>query len=406
MSKKLLLPILGLLAAALVAAACGSDPTSTPRPTAAPTNTAAPQATDTPAPPTPTLAPGETPRPTATPVPTARPTATPIPATATPGRPFYDGRTIRIIVPYSPGGGYDFFSRVVARVLPKHIPGQPAMIVENRPGAGGVIAANHLANNVKPDGLTISAFSASLLLTQLVGQEGVLFNARDFEWIGTIGGFTFVCFIRTDTGIRTIDDLIATDKDYAFAESPSVTWLPELLNAEMGTDLIVLGGYQGTADSSLAVDQGEAHGKCWQWTPSVTASPHWLESDPWFVTPLIQITVGEKHQALPDVPTIVEYKDQLKSGQAAIDLVAAATLPQVMERNYIAPPGTPPEILHVLQDAFWAMQHDPEFNDAIVKAGRGAELGPIQPGVAEGYRDQVLDTPPDIVEKLKELFGI
>ena len=405
MSKRLLLPILGLLIAALVAAACGSDPTSTPRPTAVPTNTAAPQATNTPAPPTPTLAPGETPRPTPTPAPTARPTATPIPPTPTPGKPFYEGRTIRIIVPYSPGGGYDFFSRVIARVLPKHIPGQPAMIVENRPGAAGVIAANHLANNVKPDGLTISAFSASNLLSQLVGQQGVLFDARDFEWIGTIGGFTFVCFIRTDTGIQTIDDLIATDDEYAFAQSASITWLPELLNAELGTDLIVLGGYQGTADSSLAVDQGEAHGKCWQWTPSIGASPHWVADEPWFVTPLLQVTVGEKHQDLPDVPTIVEYRDQLASGQAALDLVAAATLPQVMERNYIAPPGTPPDIMRVLQDAFWAMQHDPEFIDIIVMANRGRELGPIRTDVAEGYRDQVLNTAPDIAAKIKELFG-
>ena len=102
----------------------------------------------------------------------------------------------------------------------------------------------------------------------------------------------------------------------------------------------------------------------------------------------------------------MEYKDQLKSGQAALDLVAAATLPQVMERNYIAPPGTPPEILHMLQDAFWAMQHDAEFIDAIERAGRGAELGPILPDVAEGYRDQILDTPADVVDKLRELFGI
>jgi len=402
MSRKLFLPILVLLIAAMVGAACGSDPTQVPQATS--TSTPVP-ATDTPAPPTATLAPGETPRPTATTAPTPRPTNTPVPATPTPGKPFYEGRTLRVIVPYSPGGGYDFFSRVIARQLPNYIPGKPSVIVQNMPGGGGMIAGNAMAKSIKPDGLTISAFSASLLLNQLVGTEGIRFDARDFEWIGTIGGFTFVCFLRTDTGITSMEDLINSNERFAWAQSATVTWLPELLNAEFGMDHLVLGGYQGTADSSLAVDQGEAHGKCWQWTPSITASPHWVDTDPPFVTPLIQVTVGAKHGDLPNVPTIVEFKDQLASGQAALDLVAAATLPQVMERNYVAPPGTPADRVKVLQDAFWEMQNSEEFIAAIVKAGRDAELGPIRPDVAMGYRDQVLDTAPDIVARLSELLG-
>ena len=177
--------------------------------------------------------------------------------------PFYQGKTIRVIVGTPPGNLYDFWARLIVEHLGKHIPGNPNFVVQNMPGAGHVVAVNYLYSQVKPDGLTlIGSVIPSLYLNQLVGRPEIQFDWSKFEWIGSPARGNSQMYMRSDTPYKTIED-VRTAKDPPKCGATGVTgpdsYFPKLLNETVGAKFNIVTGYPGGTDIDLGVERGEIH---------------------------------------------------------------------------------------------------------------------------------------------------
>ena len=181
---------------------------------------------------------------------------------------FYEGKTIRIVVGFAAGGGFDTYSRIIARHMGKHIPGKPTIVVENMTGAGSLIAANHVYKAAKPDGLTIGHFIGNLLMGQVLGRTGIEFDARKFEYIGIPVKDKPVCALTKRSGIRSMEEWTAAKTPVKLGgTAPGTTTddIAKILKAALRLPIQLVAGYRGTADIRLAADSGELAGGCWGW---------------------------------------------------------------------------------------------------------------------------------------------
>src|SRR5919106_665391 len=181
---------------------------------------------------------------------------------------FYKEKTIRFIVGYAPGGGYDTYTRAIARRIGNHIPGNPAAVVENMEGAGSLLAANYMFSKAEPDGLTVGNFNSGMVTQQALGSRGVRFDARKFGWIGApVIGFP-ACMVMGFTGLKRLDEVMKNSAKLKFAGTragASGVDLPNILNELMGTKIKVISGYKGTSATRLAMQKREADGICSGW---------------------------------------------------------------------------------------------------------------------------------------------
>src|SRR5918992_326086 len=178
---------------------------------------------------------------------------------------FYRGKVIRIIVGFSAGGGFDTYARSLSRYMGKYIAGNPSIIVENMPGAGSLIAANHIFRAAKPDGLTIGAFNGNQILAQLVGGQGIDFDARKMEWMGAPGYNHDLCVLNQKTGIANAEQWLASKTPMKLGGSaPGSTTDdgPKVLKEAIGLPMRLVSGYKGTAEIRVAVESGEVDGLC------------------------------------------------------------------------------------------------------------------------------------------------
>jgi tripartite-type tricarboxylate transporter receptor subunit TctC len=331
-------------------AACGSDPTATPRPT----NTPGPTAT-----PTPTLAPGETPQPT--------PTATRVPPTATPtqGPPYYEGKTIRITVGFSPGGGFDTFTRLVARHLPKHIPGNPSVIVTNRPGAGSLVAANTVFAKQPGDGLDIAMFNYSVNLQAVLGDEAALFDPGEYNWLADMSSNDpTVIYVRGDhPTVKSLEDWQNASEDLVFAATGpgSGSNTDPRFMGWIGLPTKVILGYGGSSDAFLAVFNGEADARTNTISSSRAAYADQIEDGT--IIPIVTMSRNEKFgdlgndgygNPIPVITDILTTDEQ--RGMYGFQVAKSGHL-----RVFALPPGTPDAIVDMVRRAFDATVEDPEY---------------------------------------------
>jgi Uncharacterized protein conserved in bacteria len=181
---------------------------------------------------------------------------------------FYEGKTIRLIVGFTAGGGYDAYTRTIGRHMGKHISGNPAIIVENMPGAGSMISANYIYKAAKPDGLTIGHFIGGLFLQQLLGKPGIEFDAAKFNYVGVPAQDNFVLGIAKSTGIVDVDSWLASKQIIKFggvASGSGSDDIPNILKATIGLPIQLVSGYKGTADVRLAFNSGEVSGLSNSW---------------------------------------------------------------------------------------------------------------------------------------------
>lgn len=393
MARKLFALMLVAAFTAVLAACGGDDPTPTPKPvqkTAAPA-AKAPAAKAAPA----KKAPAAKPAPKKeAPKAKAAPAAPKAPAVS------FKGETIRVISPYSPGGGYDAYSRFMAKYLGKYLPGNPKTVVQNRPGGGGVIGSNFMYN-AKPDGLTIGIFPTDLVSNQLIGQEGVQFDFQQFRYLGSLSKATKACFVRTDTGVKTLDDLIGTGKKVYVGSSGSGGDMvfSKLLINELKAGIEIVLGYQGTADTHIAVEAGEIDGRCTTWSTVPASNPQWIEDN--FVTAIIQFTLDAPDPQLPNAPMITPYKD--KFSDIGWNSLLAAMLPLQTYRPFVLPKGTPDDIAVTFQAAFQKVIEDPDFIADLKLAKRPFDP---QSGAAVEKALGSINVTPDVVENMKKLLGV
>lgn len=312
---------------------------------------------------------------------------------------FYKGKTIRIVVGYAPGGGFDTYSRLIARHASRHIPGNPTVIVENMPGAGGLIAANQIYKVARPDGLTIANISGALVLGQLLGQPGIEFDARKLEWIGVPTGDYMVCALTKATGVTSMDRWAAAKtpvKMGGVGTNSPPTNTAKILKVVLDLPIHVVSGYKGTADIRLAAESGELGGACWEWHSMRVTWRKALEAGD--AVAVLQVT----DSPLPDLPN-VPLAVRLAKTEEARTLIRVGISDQTsLSRLYVVSPGTPKERVQALRKAFVETLKDPEL---LAEAGRAKlEVGPISGEEVERTIGGLFQLDPALVTRLKEIL--
>ena len=284
------------------------------------------------------------------------------------GAPYYEKKTLRIVAGFAPGGGYDRISRILAKHLPKYIPGRPTVLVENMPGAGSFIAANYIYNIAKPDGLTIGIFVRGLPFGELYKLDGVQFQTEKFSWIGSAAVESTVLTIKADSPYKTFNDLLkAKSPIYLGITSPTDVGntFPMILKEYLGLNPKMV-AYIGRAEVMLAVERKEVDGG------ASTYSSIKQYIDKGLVRPLIRGRVSE-----PGIENLPVDEDLTQDSKAKA-LMAMRSAPDRMGRPYVAPPGTPPAVMKILRDAFAAVAKDPELRAEAKKFQMTVEYVPAE----------------------------
>ncbi len=287
---------------------------------------------------------------------------------------FYKGKTIRIVVGFSAGGGFDTYARALARYLGKHIAGNPTVIVDNMVGAGSLIAANHVYNVAKPDGLTIGHFIGGLFLGQVLGQKGVEFDARKFEFIGAPITDHVVCAFTKASGITSVEKWAASKTPVKMGGVAPGASTPDnatrIIKAATGLPIQLVTGYKGTADIRLAAESGELAGGCWGWDSVKVTWKKALESG----DAVVVLQANRKsHSDLPKVPQAMSLA---KSDEGRKMIEVGIHGDSEIVRTYTLPPGTPKDRVQSLRKAFEDTLKDPEFLAEGKKADLSVNLIP------------------------------
>jgi len=304
---------------------------------------------------------------------------------------YHAGKTVTIIVGYKTGGGYDATARVLARHLPKHIPGKPNVIVQNMPGANSIIAANHVYAVAKPDGLTIGTFNRNLPIAQLTKVDGVKFDMTKFAWVGSAASECTVLAIRTDLPYKSFEELRKSKQQIVIgATGPGANTydFPLLLKEFLGLNLKIVSGYQSSADIMLAVERKEVDGRA----GSFTSIRPFIDRN--LVRPLLRARATE-----PGVENLPIDEDFAPTPRAKA-IMALRSAPEIVGRPYVMHPNTPPEHLKTMRDAFAAAIKDPELVAESRKAKMDLEF--VNGDVAVKVMKEVLSQPKDIVEEFSK----
>ena len=320
-------------------------------------------------------------------------------ATAGAQESFYSGKTIRLIVGLSAGGGYDVYSRTIARHLGKHIPGNPSVVVENMVGAGSILASNYIYKIARPDGLTIGNFLGGLLLQQLLERPGIEFDARKFEYLGVPGQDHFLVVVAKSTGIVDVHQWIASKKEVSFGgvtPGGGTDDLPKALKATLGLPLRVVSGYKGTAEIRLAFNSGEVSGVTSAWE-SIKVT--WSKEHQSGEAVIVLQAALKSHPELPKVPVAM---DMIKSDEDRKLLQTVIRVHGPSVRPYVVAPGTPKDRLDLLRKAFTATMKDAEFLADAKKSK--LDINPLTGEQLEENVREVFKLDAALVDRLKEIL--
>jgi tripartite-type tricarboxylate transporter receptor subunit TctC len=311
----------------------------------------------------------------------------------------FKGKTIRLIVGLAPGGGFDTYSRAIGRHMGKHIPGNPAIIVDNMPGAASLVSANFLFKVAKPDGLTIGNFVGGIAMHELFGKPGIEFKATRFEYLGVPAQDNFMLGVAKSTGVTSVEKWIASGTVLKFggvAPGGGTDDLPKVVTSVLGLPLQLVTGYKGTGPIRLAFNSGEVQGV----SNSIESfSATWTnEIEKGEVVIILQETV-KPHPAVPNVPMAL---DLAKTEEGKKLIRAQATINGVTNRLYALPPGTPMAVVETLRNAFMATLKDPEFLADAKKAR--LDIDPMDGAAIAKEVKGLFSLDRSLVEKLKEIL--
>lgn len=313
---------------------------------------------------------------------------------------FFEGKTIRLLVGFTPGGSYDLWARVIATQMGKYIPGNPTLVVQNMTGGGSMVAANYVYNVAKPDGLTFVTVTPGLYTEQLNGRKEVQYDWFKLSYLGSPERTARIFYIRADTPYKTIEDLRSAVEPVKCGVTgigtASYYW-PKLLGEIVGFKLNLVSGYQGSSDVNLAIERGEM--QCWGGTVQATFGSEpgrtWTKNG--FVRVLAQ--GGPKRDPrLSDVPTIWELLDKNNKNQTLRGLTRVLLAPDDMGRPFFGPPRVPADRMKVLRAAFTKVLSDPDvLADARKK---GLEPAPVSGDELDSLVKELVQ-PAEVIQRMK-----
>lgn len=319
-------------------------------------------------------------------------------ASTAPAQDNFQGKTVRIVVGLAAGGGFDAYARAIARHIGRHIAGHPSVVVENMPGAGSLIAANHLYRVAKPDGLTIGHFLGGLFFNQLFGLPGIEFDARRFEYLGAPLADNPVCVAMKATGIDSMDKWLAAKTPVKMAgNAPGAVTddIPKILKAAIGLPVQVVAGYKGSADMRLAAESGEVGGICVGWDAVRSTWRKGIDSGD---AKVIFQALPKAHGELAKVPLAISYA---KSEEAKQLIAVGIHTKSAVYRPYVLPPKTPKRVVDALRRAYAATLQDANFLEDAKKAN--LDVDPI--GAEELHKEvnAIFSLKSATVDKLREI---
>jgi tripartite-type tricarboxylate transporter receptor subunit TctC len=305
---------------------------------------------------------------------------------------FYDKKQITVIVGSSPGGGFDTYSRLLARHLGDHIPGHPTLVVQNMEGAGGIRAANYIYNVAPKDGTVIGIAQRAVFIEPLFGSKEARIDARKLSWLGSLNTEWSVAVAGRDSGLASIDDALKREIPVAASGPTSDDYIyPAVLNNVLGTKFRLIAGYKGTAEEVLAIQRGEVAGMIgWAWS-AVRARAGQLVDDG--ELKVLVSLAPERRPGLEHIPSIYDYAKSDEDRQVLSFVFA----PQIIGRPYFGPPDIPADRLALLRVGFDAMVKDPAFlADA---AQQKLELDPASAETLQQRIDALYATPPAVIAR-------
>lgn len=313
---------------------------------------------------------------------------------------FYQGKTIRFVVGAPAGGGYDTYTRAIARHLGKHIPGNPSMVVENMAGAGSLIAANYTYNKAEPDGLTIGVWISGQVIRQALGDRSTRFDARKFGWIGAPSKGSPTCAIMAYTGFKTWDDVRNSKRKIRMGgvrAGTSYDDVPTILNNVAGTKFDVITGYAGTSIVKVAMQKREVEGACLGWESMRVSNRSMLDAqgDDKLIPFITHKRIEDPEVShLPLFSEVIKGKDNL----ATYKTWAAS---YEFQRPFSLPPGVAKDRLQTLRNAFATTLRDPEFL-AEAKKTR-LDIEPVSGEEIDGHIKEIFSMPKKVKENLSFL---
>jgi tripartite-type tricarboxylate transporter receptor subunit TctC len=310
--------------------------------------------------------------------------------------PFFKDKTIRIIVGSAPGGGYDAYARLVSDHMRRHIPGNPQVIVQNMPGAGSLVAMNHIANVAAKDGTVIGAVNAAMTTLPLLKPDLAKFDPRKMNWLGSTLREFHIGLVRSDSPVKVITDTQKIEIPVA-GTGGSTSSYPVIANAILKTKFKVVQGYQGTAQGMLAMERGEVDGLIGITWASIKATQSAALRDGKLQV-LAQFAL-RKHPELPNVPLALDLA-KTPEDQAAMRLVFSS---QEVGRPWVAPEGVPPQTVAILRKAFDDTMTDPAFIADAAK--RKLDLEPTPGTEIQAVVEDIYKTPPAVVERIKPFLA-
>jgi tripartite-type tricarboxylate transporter receptor subunit TctC len=318
---------------------------------------------------------------------------------------FYKGKAVRIVVGNSVGGAMDDWARFIALYLGKHIPGNPDILVQNMPGAASIIAANHVYNVGKPDGLTLGLINPAIYIDQLLGAKEVKYDWSKFAWIGSPEKIDQVLYVRTDSPYKTLEEIRRA------AEPPRCAslgrtglgyFLPKLLEEGLGLKINIVAGYGGGGEMNMAIEKGEVHCRAGTASAYVSREPTrtWIKNG--FIRALTQ-SGATRYAKLADVPTIHELLEAHKAADATRRVARVILASGDLGRPFVAHPGTPFDRVKVLRAAFSKTMTDPELLAEAKK--RGWDIDLLGGEELEKLAKEIMRQPPEVIERVKKMLG-
>jgi tripartite-type tricarboxylate transporter receptor subunit TctC len=306
----------------------------------------------------------------------------------------FRGKTVTVYVGVAPGGGYDFYARLIARHIGRHLPGNPTVVVSNMPGAQGVTCANYLFNVAPKDGSAMAVLFQSVAQDQVAGIP-VQYDASQFNWIGRVSPNVEMLYVWHEVPVKTVDDLTRHETILAVPGTPVVIFA-ELLRATVGARIKLIKGYPSTRDAHLAMQRGEVEAAVSSMNTVRTLFPDWVENR-WF-NPIVQNAL-ERQADLANVPTTVELGKTEQDRQ----LLAFFAASSAIGRFILAPPGLPADRVEMLRAAFDAMVKDEQFL-ADVRQSR-VEFGPLSGVELQKIAARIVSIEPAQQERVRALLS-
>jgi len=312
---------------------------------------------------------------------------------------FYKGKTLTFVVGFSAGGGFDTYTRLIARHIGKHVPGAPTVVVENKTGAGSLIAANYIYNQAPRDGTVIGNWIGPLVLQQVLGNKAAKFDGRKFGWLGAPTPDTGVCAITKASGIASMDDWFKSKRPVKIggtAPGSTTDDVPKLVQAALGFPMRHVAGYAGTSKVRLAAESGEIDGGCWAWE-SIKAT--WTKGLQSGEVRIVLQTVSKPHPELKNVPLAIQYA---KTDEARALLAIASGPYAEGARPYSVPPGIPQDRLKLLQKAFMDTLRDPDLLKEAKKSK--LDIDPVDGPTVAKIMAGLYDLDPALKDKMRAIL--